>query len=121
MNIAIVGLGRVGTQFINKMMNFKTKGIHIIVAAEEDDTEGKKSAIDRGIQIKTSDEIASMGDYIDIIFDLTGNPEVRKSLRHGLLQHKNNHTAVAPETFAYLLWSVLEDKPLPNVHFHKGY
>jgi len=121
MNIAIVGLGRVGTQFTKKLMNFKAKGIHIIAVAEEGETEGKEIAMEKGVPLKSCDEITKMGDHIDIIFDLTGNAEVRKMLRNGLQQNKNLHTAIAPETFAYLLWSVLEDKPLPDVHAHKGY
>jgi len=121
MNIAIVGLGRIGTSFINKIMNYKNKGVHIIVAAEENETEGKKIALSKGIQIKSCDEITSMGNYIDIIFDLTGNEDVRKSLRSGLQKNKNTHTTVAPETFTYLLWSIMEDQPLPNIHSNKGY
>jgi len=121
MNIAIVGLGRVGTEFLNKIINFNAKGIHIIVVAELSETEGKKIAVSKGIQIKTPEDITTMGSYLDIIFDLTGNPDIRKILREGLQVNKNTHTAIAPETFAYLLWAVLENKPLPNVHFHKGY
>jgi predicted dinucleotide-utilizing enzyme len=121
MNIAIIGLGRVGTLFIKKLISFKEKGIHIIAAAEQADTEGKKIAGEKGIPIKNYTDITGMGDHVDIIFDLTGDSEVRKTLRSGLQQNQNHHTAIAPETFAYLLWSVMEDKPLPDVHSHKGY
>jgi len=121
MNIAIIGLGRVGAQFIQKSAYFKEKGIQIVAAAEPHDTEGKKAAIETGIPVKRSDEIALMGDSLDIIFDLTGSAEVRRSLRTGLHQSDNHHTTIAPETIAYMLWSIMEDKTLPDVHKHKGY
>jgi predicted dinucleotide-utilizing enzyme len=121
MNIAIVGLGRIGTQFINRIMDFKSKGIYIIAAAEQNDTEGRKAAMSKQIQIKTPEEITTMGDYIDIIFDLTGNADVRKILRAGLKKNRNTYTVIAPENIVYLLWSMMEDKPLTDIHFHKGY
>ncbi|MDH4262259.1 MAG: homoserine dehydrogenase [Spirochaetia bacterium] len=121
MNIAIVGLGRIGTSFINRVMDLKSKGIYIIAASENEDTEGKKAAMAKQIQILTPDEITTMGDYLDIIFDLTGNPKVRKDLRDGLKKRRNTYTVIAPENIVHLLWAVMEDKALPDVHLNKGY
>lgn len=45
-----------------------------------------------------------MGDKVDIIFDLTGEPETRKALREGMMESKNGHTVIAPEVMAHLLW-----------------
>jgi len=120
-NVAIVGLGRVGSEFLDQISILKDKGVHILAAAELGDTPGKKEAADSGIEIKSAEDIAGMGESLDIIFDLTGNSEVRTSLRNTLKNSENKHTVIAPETFAYLVWSLINDKPLPDVHQHKGY
>ncbi len=121
MKIAIVGLGRVGSKFISKMIGLVEKGVEIIAVAEKEETEGKKIAEKEGFSIKEEHEIAAMGSAIDVIFDLTGQPEVRQKLRDILKQNKNLHTVIAPETVAYLICSILEDGELPDVHEHKGY
>ena len=121
MNIAIVGLGRIGTEFFSEIVSLKDKGIHIVAVAELADTPGKKIASELGINIKNSNAIATMGETLDIIFDLSGNSEVRKELRSILQKENNYHTTIFPETFINLLWSVMTDKLLPDVHEHKGY
>ena len=45
MNIAIVGLGRVGSEFLRQMMVLKEKGVEIVAAADLADTMGKKDAM----------------------------------------------------------------------------
>jgi len=121
MNIAIIGLGRVGAQFLNQITTYKKNGVNILAVAELGDTEGKTMAKEMGLELKTSEEIAAMGESLDIIFELTGNSEVRKAMRNALKEANNTHTAIAPENFAYLIWSIIENKPLPDVHSNKGY
>lgn len=121
MKIAIVGLGRVGSEFLRQMMVLKEKGVEIIAAVEPADTIGKKDAMAKGISLKSLQEIAEMGNAIDIIFDLSGKSEVRKEIRKCLHDRKNLHTVVAPEIILSLLWMFIEEKPLPDVHDHKGY
>ena len=74
--------------------------------------------IEHDVSIK---EIVDMGDQIDIIFDLSGNEETRKQLREQLEASNNNHTVIAPENVARLVWSLITNKPLPDVHEKKGY
>ena len=121
MNIAIIGLGRVGAEFLRQMMVLKEKGVEIVAAADPADTIGKKDAMAKGIPLQTLEEITAMGESVDIIFDLTGKSEVRKDIRESLREHQNHHTVVAPETILSLLWMFIEEKPLPDVHDHKGY
>jgi hypothetical protein len=49
--------------------------------------------------------VVTMGAKVDIIFDLTGDPELRKKLRVALQETHNQHTVIAPEVVAHLLWN----------------
>ena len=51
-----------------------------------------------------------MADQIDIIFDLTGSPEVRQTLRAKLHDAGNRDTIIVPEIFAHFVWSLLEER-----------
>jgi predicted dinucleotide-utilizing enzyme len=121
LNIAIIGLGRVGSILLQQMLNSEEKGISIAAVAEIAETPGKLLAREKKIKIKSLDEIINMGKKIDIIFELTGQYEVRQELRHKLMDIKNYHTVIAPETIAILICLMFTDKDLPDVHAHKGY
>jgi hypothetical protein len=55
-----------------------------------------------------------MGAKVDIIFDLTGDPELRKKLRVALQESHNQHTVIAPEVVAHLLWNFFGEGELPR-------
>lgn len=117
-NIALVGLGRIGSAFLREIG--KQQGVNILYAAEPADTPGKAQAVAAGIRIATLEEIASAGDKVDIIFDLTGNSEVRKQLRERLAASRNQHTVIAPESVARLIWSLVSDEALPVIEGRKS-
>lgn len=121
--IAVIGLGRVGSAFLEKMLTFKDKGIQIAYTVECNETPGKLLAKKAGIKISTMDELIALGSEVDIIFDLTGIAEVRKELREKLAAANNRHTIIAPEAIARMLWTAMGGKPLPDVHGNgkKGY
>ena len=113
-NVALVGLGRIGHQFATSFASH-TKGgekpISIVAVAEQDpSSEVARQFADDGIAVFTdATEIAYLGDHVDIIFDLTGVPEVRQALRERLQEMGNRNTVIVPEFIARLLWSFLED------------
>lgn len=117
-NIALVGLGRIGSAFLREIG--KQQSVNILYAAESADTPGKAQAAAAGIRIATLEEIAAAGDKVDIIFDLTGNPGVRKQLRESLAASRNQHTVIAPESVARLIWSLTSNEALPVVEGHKS-
>jgi len=120
-NIAIIGLGRIGSAFLDAMQQ-KKQSINLVCVAERTDTPAKAKAAAAGIKIAMLDEIIAMGNVIDIIFDLTGIPDVRKELREKLLASKNNHTVIASETIVRLIWSLISDAELPVIEGRKtGY
>lgn len=120
-NIAIIGLGRIGSAFLDAILR-KKQSINLVCVAERADTPAKAQAAAAGIKVATLDEIVAQGNAIDIIFDLTGLIEVRKELREKLLVANNNHTVIASETIARLIWSLLSEQDLPLIEGRKtGY
>ena len=112
-NVAIIGLGRVGSAFLGAILSLAERGIKIQYAIEQADTPGKALAIAAGIKIVTVDEMIALGDQVDVIFDLTGNHDVRKELRKKLVASNNVHTVIASETIARVVWSLITDEELP--------
>ena len=79
----------------------KKQYINLVCVAERIDTPVEAQAAPAGIKIATLDEIIIISDRIDIIFHLTGIPNVRKELREKPLASNNKHTVIASET----IWS----------------
>jgi predicted dinucleotide-utilizing enzyme len=120
--IAIVGLGRVGSVFLDKLLKQANKGISIVAVAEKGDTAGALLAKANGIENLSIDQIVAKTDSIDILFDLTGLPAVRQELREKFMATGNRHTVIATETIASFVWALItEGESLPNVHAKTGY
>lgn len=122
--VAIVGLGQVGSMFLSKLSEREGKGVKIVAAAEiSSDSPGVGAAKELGITVHSdSKEIVAMGESIDIIFDLTGNTDAKRSLRSELARSGNQHTVLAPEVVAFLMWDLMgEEGALPGAHSAKGY
>ncbi len=119
--IAVVGLGRIGSVVLEQLLGRQKQGIEIVCVSEMHDTPGRRKAESAGIPILTPDEIIGQGDKVDMIFDMTGIADVRKSLREQLFDSNNRHTVVVPENVAYLIWSLLSGEPVPDKDHRSGY
>lgn len=123
-NAAIVGLGRVGGTFLKKIVEKEGQGIKIVAAADRDENaQGIQVAKEKGIRLyKEGSEVAALGGGIDIIFDFTGNPDEKNSLRMELARTKNNNTVIAPEVVAAFIWDIMvPEEEFPQFHPDKGY
>lgn len=120
-NIAIIGLGRVGSILLQQMIKYKKKGVNIIAVAEISETPGKILALKEKINITSMEEIVKFGNKIDLIFELTGKVDVRHRLRNLLKESNNNYTVIVTEIIATLICMLETDKILPDVHEYKGY
>lgn len=121
-NIAIVGLGRIGSAFLGEMLLKAQSGINLTCAAEKMDTPGKAKAAAAGIKIVSLDDIVAMGDKVDVVFDLTGIPDVRKELREKFAASNNRHTVIASESIVRVIWSLISKEALPVIEGRKtGY
>lgn len=114
-NISIIGLGRVGSAFISEMLQKADKGINLACVVELNDTPAKAKAVAAGIKIASLNEVIGMGESIDVIFDLTGLPAVRKELREKLSSSNNRHTVIASESIVRVIWSLISVETLPMI------
>lgn len=118
-NLAIVGLGRVGTAFLEQLLAKDDDRIGIRCAIEPDDTAGKLLARENGIEIVNVDQLVEMGMSIDIIFDFTGDVSFRPALEEKLAAVHNKHTSVCNSNIARFIWSLMSRDCLPEVHGSK--
>ncbi len=117
--VALLGLGDVGEKFAEHFLE-KIQEEHVkveIVAVAHHDLE---SPIALGFiqnkvpTFKNSMDVVTLGAKVDIIFDLTGDPDLRKKLRVALQESHNSHTVIAPEVVAHLLWNFFGEGDLPR-------
>ena len=113
-NIAIIGLHDLGTEFFKAMINLKDKGVNVLGVSETAFTEGAQYAQDLGIGNVSINKVVEMGDKVDIIFDLSNDREIRKELRKELFSSNNQHTVIAPESVARLMYTMIDEKQLPE-------
>jgi predicted dinucleotide-utilizing enzyme len=120
--IAIVGLGRVGSVFLEELLRQTSKGIEIVAVVEKGATIGRALAEARGIRNLSMDQLVALGSGVDILFDLTGVAAVRQELRDKMMATGNRHTIIATENIALLIWALISNgADLPNVHANTGY
>lgn len=120
--IAIIGLGRIGSAFLNEMLDKNGQGIELVCAAELTETPGKQKAQAAGIKLLSLEQIVAFGTDIDVIFDLSGSAEVRKILREGLAASSNRHTVIASESILRVIWALIGAGSLPEIEGRKlGY
>ena len=108
--IAIIGLGRIGSAFLRQILKKLNHGLTLSCVAEALDTPGRQAAQAAGIQVCTLDDIVAMGNEIDVIFELTGLPQVRRELREKLVGSDNRQTVIASESIVRVIWALISDE-----------
>lgn len=117
--VALLGLGEVGEKFAEHFLEkIQEEQVNVeIVAVAHRDLE---SPVALGFSqskvpvFQNAMDVVGMGAKIDIIFDLTGDPDLRRKLRMALQESHNQHTVIAPEVVAHLLWNFFGEGELPH-------
>ena len=112
--IALLGLGNVGQDFAEQFLEQIQEGgrpIEIVAVAHRHlDSPVALGFAQNGVKMfENAVEVASLGEEVDVIFDLTGDSEVRSGLRKALQESNNRHTVIAPEVFARLVWMFFDN------------
>ena len=119
--VALLGLGDIGQEFAEHFLEIIQEGgkpVEIVAVAHDQlDSPVVLGFQQNGVAVyENAADIVGMGDAIDIIFDLTGNADTRQALRKGMMDSNNNHTVIAPEIMAQLLWMFFDS----NFNVNKG-
>lgn len=118
--VALLGLGEIGQEFAENFLEIIQEGgkpVEIVAVAHDDMESPVVLGFQQsGVTVYTNAiDVVGMGDGVDIIFDLTGSTETRQALRKGMMESNNNHTVIAPEIMAQLLWMFFDaDMELPQ-------
>lgn len=121
-SIAIVGLGKLGAAFLQELLGQPNEGVEIIAVVENNNTPGLALAKARGIKNISMDELIGMGDSLDILFELTSVATVRQELRDKLQAAGNQHTIIATENIARMIWTLISSgAEMPGAHVKTGY
>ncbi len=113
-NIAIVGLGNIGSFFLQQLIQRFDLGLSILCAVEPKETDGKRMAQQNGVAIVSIDDLISFGDDVDMIFNLTGSDAVQQDIREKMDAAGNTKTELLSETALKIVWSILSDEPIPD-------
>lgn len=112
-SIVIIGLGRVGSDFLEHFLNLSNLGISIIGVVEPLDNIGRRKAQGVGITLLELDQVIEFGDEVDFIFDFTGVPSFQKELMQKLTNADNQHTEVSSGKTLKMIWRIMTDEPIP--------
>lgn len=118
-NVAIIGSGRTGEVFFDEMS--RRKGINVVCVYNREGLELNSLAETAGIKRLSLQEIVDLGDDLDVIFDLSGKRDIRAELRKTLFSSQNQHTVIAPESVAQVMWAMISDEGLPQAEGNPGY
>ena len=116
--VAVVGGGRTGTPLIDDLL--RRPFVELVGVADVDtDSPGSVLARDNGVFV-TSDfeELASMGDGVDIIIEVSGDPVVKPKLKNAFVVQGNRTTIIMQDIVARLIMSIVADSDvlLESVH-----
>ena len=121
-SIAIVGLGEMGSAFLEELLGQSNEGVEIVAVVENNNTSGLALAKARGINNLSIDELVRLGEDLDILFDLTDVPGVCQELRDKLRAAGNCHTIIATENIAHMVWTpIASGVDIPRVPASAGY
>ena len=124
-SILMVGLGRVGSRFYDKLQEVGKDRVRIVGVCERDGTnptvaKAKKDGI--AFYADYREAIRSLGTTIDIILDTTNVPSVKQDLRTLLQETANRHTVLLPLVVAYLMWYLSDQNgEMVQNHVDPGY
>ena len=106
-SITIVGLGKVGSAFLEELLGQSNQRIEIVAVVKSGETTGRALAKARGIENLSIDKLIGIGDELDILFDLTDVTAVRQELREKLRASGNRHTIIATENITRMIWALI--------------
>lgn len=107
--VGIVGGGRTGKSLYETLEKYsfvKVLGIADVSMVSP----AMVAANEKGVFTTTDmDDLANMGDKLDLLFEVTGDPQVKKWLKLSFNKANNSHTIIVHDLIARLLISFGND------------
>jgi len=116
--IAVVGGGRAGAPLIQEFLNRPYAEL-VGVADIDPESAGARIARDNGVFFTTDAlELAAMGEGIDLLIEVSGDPTLKRRLKSAYVESGNLHTIIIHDLVARLVWTVISgaDTLAPPVH-----
>ena len=113
-NIAIIGADHGSEDFLRQMLQLQSSGVNVVAVYGQKGLELNSMAETVNIKRLNLQEIVSLGDKLDIIFDLSGDRELRMELRKTLFSSDNKHSIIAPESIAQLMFKMMGSELTPS-------
>lgn len=106
--VGIIGAGRTGTPLIKGFLQFSYIKI-LCVCDLNSDAEGMLIAREKNIFTTTNiEDVVNLGEELDLVINVTGDPTLRKRLVNYYLRTANAHTIIVHEKIARLMVSLAQ-------------
>ena len=106
-SVLLVGLGRVGSRFYDKLHSVGRDRVRIVGVCERDAKNPSVAKVQNdGITVYADyrEAVRTLGSAVDIILDTTNISAVKQDLRSLLQETANHHTVLLPLVVSYLMW-----------------
>jgi acetaldehyde dehydrogenase (acetylating) len=105
--IAVAGGGRMGTPLIEEFL--KRPYAELVGVADVDpESAGARLAKDNGVAFTTDAlAFASMDGEIDLLFEVSGDPTLKRRLKDAFVYADNRHTIIVHDLVARLVMTVV--------------
>ena len=106
---AIVGGGRMGTPLITDFLS--RPFIELVAVCDvNEDSPGATLARDNGVLVTDDVEVlAGMGEDIDVIVEVSGDPNVKPKLKNAFVVNGNRTTILMSDLVARMMLSIIAD------------
>lgn len=117
-SVAIVGGGRTGTPLLKEFL--QRPYIDVVGLADHDlDSPGAQLARQNGIFVcQYPDVLAAKGANLDIIIEVSGDPDVKQALKKAFIAQGNKRTVIVHDIVARLIISLAENSPTLVETYH---
>jgi len=108
-SIAVIGGGRMGTPLI---MDFLTRPFIDLVGVVDKNPESRGAQIAKLHDIFFSEDVAVLAERasdVDMIIDVSGDPQVKKTLKEAFMASGNRSTILVHDLTARLIMSLAAD------------
>jgi len=104
-NIAVVGLDQLSQDFVRALGALADRGVRVIGVVDPQDGRAADRLTAEGLRVMSLEEMVALGEGVDIVFDLAGDPELRRRLRQALFASESTISPQRGQVQGGAAWS----------------